>query len=197
MEKSTKGYIYVFPNDAIKEFIADWEEKTENGLPFSRHTITSELRQMIIEQQGDNKKKIKYPQKHLLYAIENRLNLLYSKLNCMDHYILEMNPNLERNSSYSYCFLKLFLRKIAGKNIDLNKNMVLKIRQSNEWKQFIQLFALSMCDLEMAIKITHPSEYKYSIDYMPTDSLYKLVIDKINPDKYFPEINEILSEESL
>jgi hypothetical protein len=196
MEKSTKGYIYVFPNEAIKEFIADWEQKTENGLPFSRHTITSELREMIIEQQVD-KKKIKYPQKHLLYAIENRLNLLYSKLNCMEHYILEMNPNLEKHCSYSYYFLKLFLFKIAGKNIKLNKDIVLKIRKSNEWQQFIQLFALSMCDLEMAIKITHPLENKYSVDYMPTDALYKLVLGKINPEKYFSEINKILLEESL
>jgi len=187
--KSAEKYSYVFPNEAIKEFIANWEESTDGGQYFSRHTITSELRDMIIKQLG-GEENIKFPQKQLLYAVEIRLSLLYSKLNCMDlHHILEMNPHLEKFSSYSYSFMKLFLGKIAGKEVILNHNKVLNVRQTNEWEQFVQIFALSMSDLRMLANAMHASKRDY---YMPRESLYLEVLDKIKIDSRFSGIRKIL-----
>jgi hypothetical protein len=196
MAKGTDGYSYIFPNKIIKDFIAEWEEDTEHGLPFSRHTITSKLKEMIINQQNGIEA-IQKPQQHLLNAIEIRLSSLYSKMNCMGHSILEMHPNLERNSPYSWVFLKLFLHRIVGNSVNLNKDMVIKIRKSNNWKQFIQIFALSMCDLKMALSVVHPSDHTYYTDYMPTDLLYQLVLDRLNFNENFSEIKKILLEERL
>jgi hypothetical protein len=188
MVKKTNGYEFIFPNEVIQSFITEWEENADDGRPFSRHTITSKLKNEIIEQQ-ENRKEKHLPEEHLMYAVENRLSLLYSKLNCKDHYILELNPNLENNSSCSWYFLKSFLNKLSGKDIELNKDMVIKIRLCNDWKQFIHTFALSMCDLKMAFSAAQTNERKY---FMPTNSLYQIVLEKLKLEKEFSETKKIL-----
>jgi hypothetical protein len=188
MKIHEKGSIY--DNDEIDSFINSWEKTVSNEAPFSRHTITTQLNEMVNK---SNRKSItRQVRIRLVNAIEYRLSMLYSKTYCADHFLLDFDFKKEMRGLYSWHFIQLFLSHIAGQPVQLNNNKIQEIRSNSEWREFKEVFALSMCDLHTRVAFAPPLELKRLI---PPDNTYKLVITKFNLNERFPRLKRILKEE--
>jgi hypothetical protein len=184
----------IFDSGDIDGFIKSWKNDISTPAPFSRHTITTELNNMA--NKGNNARKgiSVQAKKRLVKAIEYRLSMLYSKISCSDHFLLELDPDKERRSLYSWLFIKLFLENISNRQISLNCQKVQKIRSDSEWRIFKEAFALSMCDLHMKSSFAQPKETELK-DYMPTVETYNSIIGKHNLGERFSSLKSILLED--
>ena len=108
--KEIKG---VFEHAKMEEFITTWESDTDEGAPFSRHTIVEQLRKEFLSGSETQKKN----QEKVINVIETRLSLLYSKLNCGLHQIIEFHPATEKRSVYNWRYFQSFLVEIAERRM--------------------------------------------------------------------------------
>ena len=128
MEKGKKCE-YLFNNDEIKKYITNWNIQINYQKGFSRHTIITELEQKMAK--WKNKKQ--YEIGSTIAAINNRLSLLYSRMNC-PHYILSFNPNTENSGLLDYPNIKLFIEGITGlQNINLTPEKIINIQKSDKF----------------------------------------------------------------
>lgn len=145
----------VFDSRKIQEFITTWESETDGGAPFSRHTIVEQLRKTFLE--GNEKN-----QRQVISVIETRLSLLYSKLNCGNHQVIEFHPATEKRSVYNWRSFQLFLSEInENRKVQLTGDKVWEIRKLDaEWNQFRNEFLSCMAELEAKMTVSQQSEIK-------------------------------------
>ena len=187
-----KGPIFDFGD--IDGFIKSWQDDISTAAPFSRHTIKTELENMANKGNNARKNISVQAKKRLVKAIGYRLSMLYSKISCSGHFLLELDPDKEMCSLYSWRFIKLFLENISNEQILLNCQKVQKIRSDSEWRIFKEAFALSMCDLHMKSSFAQLKEPELK-DYMPTVETYNSIIGKHNLGERFSSLKSILLED--
>lgn len=180
----------VFEHEKIEEFIANWEADVDKGAPFSRHTIVEQLRQEFVNQQG----KVKRSQERVINAIETRLSMLYSKLNCPNHQIIEFHPATEKRSVYSWKYFLCFLNEISeNRSVTLTSEKVKKIRSSDEWDSFRNDFLACMADLNSYISSCQQSELRY---YEPDNEVFMRISKRHKVVNKYREIHDILINNS-
>lgn len=176
----------LFNQEKIKEFISNWIEDAENGVPFSRHIIIKKLKDSIIE---DDKDAIKLS-RQIIDVIETRLALLYSKLNFNGHQIILFHPATEKRSIYSWKYFELFFTKIAdNNNIQLNQEIVKLIRESSEWELFRSEYLSCMATMNDYLHLSKKNESK---KYEYTEEMFYKILDQYQIGTKFLEIKQIL-----
>jgi hypothetical protein len=173
----------IFPMGKIDEFINSWSKEARTEGSFLRHTITTEIRGMEPKKTKGNKDNTPQMRNRLATDIEYRLSILYSKMYCEDHFVLEFDPQKEWRLLYSRHFIRLFLRHIFGNEVPLDYQKVLTIRNSPEWGNFKEVFALSMCDFHIK---TSFERTKAEEDILIKD--YEFVINKLNLGERFSSL---------
>lgn len=178
--------INVFDHEKIEVFIDKWETETNDGAPFSRHTIIEQLRKECVTQTGGSKRL----QENVIDVIETRLSLLYSKLNCGKHQIIEFHPATEKRSVYSWKYFNLYLTEITNnRNVILNGRKVQDIRSSGEWEHFRNEFLSCMAELNGQVAISQRTEIK---NLEPDNEMFLLLLKKHNIVSKYPTIKKIL-----
>lgn len=176
----------VFNPEKITDFITDWESAADDGAPFSRHTIVEQLTKENESSTGNLGKK----QKNVIDAIETRLSMLYSKLNCGKHQIIEFHPAKEKRSIYNWKHFQTFLREIANDhNVDLDCEKVKKIRKSKEWNNFRNEFLA--CMAELSAKLSCSQNNGENISNLSED-IFSTIIKSHDIVKKYSDIREIL-----
>jgi hypothetical protein len=183
-----KGSIY--DTSEIDGFIKSWHDNVLAGIPFSRHTITTQLNNMANK---NSKRKSITPEirTRLVDAIEYRLSMLYSKTSCADHYLLEFESVKEWCSLYSWHFVQSFLKNIANQTVHLTQDKIQKIRSDKTWNDFKEAFAVSMCDLHMKINFSG-SLAQRNLKF--ANEGYEFIISKLNLGERFSPLKKILME---
>lgn len=138
--------IEIFDEGKIEDFLREWNESCLQGDSFSRHTIVEQLNEECVEHK---KTKRGVMQKEVLDAIETRLSILYSYLNCGPHHIIDFNPSTEKRSVDNIESFNFYVRKIAKREDDvkLTSEIVRNIRRDKEWKNFRYEFFSCMSEV--------------------------------------------------
>jgi hypothetical protein len=174
----------VFDTEKIERFIDTWESETSNGAPFSRHTIIEQLRKEYVTEES------KRSQDKVINIIETRLSLLYSKLNCGKHQIIEFHPAMEKRSVYSWRYFKLFLAELAdNRSVVLNGEKVRQIRKSEEWENFRNEFLACMAELHGQVAVSQRTESK---NLEPDNEMFQLLLRKHNIANKYTKIKQLL-----
>lgn len=176
----------VFENEKIQEFIEGWESGADIGTPFSRHTIVEQLRKEFSG--GRNQEKV-------IDVIETRLSLLYSKLNCGNHQIIEFHPAIEKRSIYNWSFFETYLSEInENRKVFLTRGKVERIRnQGEEWELFRNEFLSCMAELESEVSVAQHSELK---NMKPDCEMFLRLLGKHNIANKYSEIRDIIDSKS-
>lgn len=182
--KEIKG---VFEHAKMEEFITTWESDTDEGAPFSRHTIVEQLRKEFLSGSETQKKN----QEKVINVIETRLSLLYSKLNCGLHQIIEFHPATEKRSVYNWRYFQSFLVEIAeNRNVELtNKKVVEIINTKDEWERFRNEFLSCMADLEAEVAVSQHADLK---NLEAHNEMFLRLLKKHKIISKYPKIKEIL-----
>lgn len=174
--------VEIFDEGKIEDFLREWNESCmQDDAPFSRHTIVEQLNEECVEQK---KTKRGAMQKDVLEAIETRLSMLYSRLNCGPHHIIDFNPSTERRSVHNIESFNLYVRKIAKREdeVKLTSEIVRNIRRDKEWKNFRYEFFACMSELST---LTDVSQRR---DFENMGSQQKLLEDILQ--RHFPKENQ-------
>jgi len=124
-----KKYEYLFNNDEIKKYIRNWNNQIDFQKNFSRHTIITELEQEM----QIWKSKPPFEIGNTIAAINNRLSLLYSRMNC-PYYVLSFDPKNEKIGLLDYPNIKLFIEGITGlQNIFLTPEKIINIQNNDNF----------------------------------------------------------------
>lgn len=145
--------IEIFDEGKVEDFLRVWNESCKQGDSFSRHTIVEQLNKECVEHK---KTKRGAMQKEILDAIEIRLSILYSHLNCGSHHIIDFNPSTEKISVHNIDNFNLYVRKIAKREDDvkLTSEIVRNIRRDKEWKNFRYEFFSCMSEMSTLANIS-------------------------------------------
>ena len=178
----------LFEPELTRSFIAKWEEENDRGDRFSRHTFIEELKDLFLKNQSSEQARNR---KRIISAIETRLSLLYSKLNCAFFPIIEFHPAIEKRGIYSCDLFKKFIESIAGKPIKLSKEKVVQIRKNDEWLSFRDSFLACMATLQAQTSTACPSELR---NHEPSNKMFHEIIQQhdIKQEQAFQSIRKII-----
>lgn len=177
----------IFEHSKMEDFIITWENDTDEGAPFSRHTIVEQLRKDFLSGDVSHQKN----QEKVINVIETRLSLLYSKLNCGSHQIIEFHPATEKRSIYNCRYFQNYLVEIAeNRNVVLsNKKIVEIIDTGDEWERFRNEFLSCMADLEATVAVSQHSELK---NLEANNDMFSRILKKHKIVNKYPQIKKIL-----
>ena len=179
----------VFEEEKIKEFIDSWisESETRPTVSFSRHTIVEQLsKECVVMQKGITQNR----QKSVINAIETRLSLLYSKLNCGIHQIIEFHPATEKKGVYNWSCFEGYMGEIVGNiHVALNGEKVRAIRESGEWDEFRNGFLICMAELNGQAAVSQRPDGE-SLE--PDHEVFLTIMKKHKISSKYSEIKKIL-----
>lgn len=174
--------VEVFDEGKIEDFLKEWNESCmQDDAPFSRHTIVEQLNEECVERKQSKRRTM---QRDVLDAIETRLGILYSHLNCGPHHIIDFNPSTEKRGVHSIESFNLYAKKIAKRDVDvkLTPEIVKNIRRDEEWKNFRYEFFACMSELATLTDVYQRREFDNIVPQL------KLLEDILQ--RHFPEKNQ-------
>ena len=178
----------LFDAQKIDEFITSWQDHTDEGLPFSRHTFVEELYNLFTT--GDKQQDLY--KKKVIRVVETRMSLLYSKLNCGPHSVIEFHPATEKRSVYSWTYFEKYLMQVTNNHKPvLNCQRVKSIRElGDEWKMFRCEFLSCMACMDAKLSVAQWGETQSPTSRM--DIFSQILTAHAIADRY-PQISSILT----
>lgn len=176
-----------FPPEKIEEIRNSVKTHLEQGNIISRSAIEEAMKKAGIDFYDEKRKAIKD-------AISLRMDILYCRMNCGNHFVLEFHPEYEYRGVYQlYCFMDFvakFMYDDAEKS--LSKEMFTKLDRDKRLGIARTLFISSMSDnleiLRMTLFSNEKSNYKKKVR-----KSYEQLLDK-RMETYKEELALIMKE---
>jgi len=180
----------IFDSGAIKNLVTSYRRLKTGPPSLTRHTVFHKILQKAgIEGTEDN-----LPRQHALNAIEARLSLLFSKMQCGKCRVIDFfSEIIDRDITFSTKYFSMFVETALGEDRQLNKKIVIEIRNSSLWPELRYLYFTSMA-LIMSRKSSALS-HELNEDLIK-DEVYIDILEQLNVSMTLQELRKKLKEEN-